>query len=165
MKKFLVLGLGVCMMFAFSSCKSKKESAYKTAYDQAKQQELAQGSVQATDAVEIAPVSTTTGTAAPVDQSYREEKVVLAVGEQGSLKAFSVVCGSFSSKTNAELVRNNLISEGYAALVVQNPSTGLYRVVCASYDDRQKAAEARAQFKANHPGDADFQKAWLLYNK
>lgn len=165
MKKFLMLGLAAAMMFTLNSCKSSKESQYKMAYDQAKQQELAQGSVQATDAVEIAPVSTTTGTAVPVDQSYREEKVVLAVGEQGSLKAFSVVCGSYSSKTNAELVRNNLISEGYAALVVQNPSTGLYRVVCASYDDRQKAAEARAQFKANHPGDADFQKAWLLYNK
>lgn len=165
MKKFLVFGLAAAMLFTLGSCKSSKESQYKAAYDQAKQQELAQGSVQATDAIEIAPVSTTTATPSSVDQTYREEKVVLAVGEQGSLKAFSVVCGSFVSKTNAEALKGTLVSEGYNAFVVQNPATGMYRVVCASYDDRQKAAEARAQFKANHPGDADFQKAWLLYNK
>lgn len=162
MKKMIVLGLGVCMLMTFSSCKSKKESAYKTAYDQAKQQELVQGNVQASEPVEIAPVtSTTTSTA---DATYRSEKVVLASGATGSLKAYSVVCGSFNSKTNADGLREKLIGEGYKALVVQNPATGMYRVVCGSYDDRQQAAEARARFKANHPNDADFQKAWLLYN-
>ena len=57
------------------------------------------------------------------------------------------------------------LDEGYAAIVVQNPATGMYRVVCASYDTKEDAAEARAQFKADHPQDDDFQKAWLLYNK
>lgn len=169
MKKILMLGMGLCIAFAISSCKSSKESEYKTAYDQAKQQELAQGQGQVTEPIEIAPVSTTTsassGESAVVDTKYREEKVVLAAGEQGTLKAFSVVCGSFTSKTNAESLRSTLVNEGYPAMVVQNPETGMYRVVCASYDDKQQAAEARAQFKANHPDDADFQKAWLLYNK
>jgi cell division protein FtsN len=163
MKKFLVLGLGVCMMFAFSSCKSKKESAYKTAYDQAKQQELVQGESQASEPIEIAPV--TSKTTSKADATYRTEKVVLASGAAGSLKAFSVVCGSFSSKTNADALRGKLVGEGYNALVVQNPATGMYRVVCASYDDKQQAADARESFKANHPNDADFQKAWLLYNR
>lgn len=162
MKKLFVLGLGLCVLMAFSSCKSKKESAYKTAYDQAKQQELVQGNSQASDPIEIAPVNSNTVTKA--DASYRSEKVILASGAAGSLKAYSVVCGSFSSKTNADALRTKLVGEGYNALVVQNPSTGMYRVVCGSYDDRQQAAEARAQFKANHPNDADFQKAWLLYN-
>lgn len=162
MKKLFVFGLSICMLMAFSSCKSKKESAFKTAYDQAKQQELVQGSSQASNPIEIAPV--TSNTAAKADASYRSEKVILASGAAGSLKAYSVVCGSFSSKTNADGLRQKLVGEGYNALVVQNPATGMYRVVCGSYDDRQQAAEARAQFKANHPNDADFQKAWLLYN-
>ena len=165
MKKFFVLGLGIALLMT-TSCKSSKESAYKAAYDKAKQQELVQGQAMASEPIEIAPVTSNTKIEAPVvDTSYREEKVVLASGSEGSLKAFSVVCGSFASKTNAEALQGNLISEGYNAIVVQNASTGMYRVVCASYDDKQKAAEARAQFKAEHPGNADFQKAWLLYNK
>lgn len=167
MKKFFVLGLGIAILSAtVTSCKSSKESAYKAAYEKAKQQELVQGQAQASEPIEIAPVTSNTKSDAPaVDTSYREEKVVLAAGAEGSLKAFSVVCGSFASKTNAEALQGNLVSEGYNAIVVQNASTGMYRVVCASFDDKQKAAEARAQFKAEHPGNADFQKAWLLYNK
>lgn len=167
MKKFLVFGLSLCFALSFSSCKTSKESAYKSAYDQAKQQELVQGDSQVAEPIEIAPVTTSTSTseAAPVDMTYREEKVVLASGEQGVLKAFSVVCGSFASKTNADALKATLVGEGYSALVVQNHATGMYRVVCATYDDKQRAAEARDQFKASHPTDADFQKSWLLYNK
>lgn len=36
MKKLAVLGMGVCIALAFSSCKSS-ESAYKKAYEKAKQ--------------------------------------------------------------------------------------------------------------------------------
>ena len=41
MKKLVVLGMGLCVALAFSSCKSS-ESAYKKAYEKAKQQELAE---------------------------------------------------------------------------------------------------------------------------
>ena len=41
MKKLAVLGMGVCVALAFSSCKSN-ESAYKKAYENAKKQELAE---------------------------------------------------------------------------------------------------------------------------
>ena len=37
MKKLAVLGMGVCIVLAFSSCKSS-ESAYKKAYERGKQQ-------------------------------------------------------------------------------------------------------------------------------
>ena len=161
MKKLFLLGLGLCMVMAFSSCKSKKESAYKTAYDQAKQQELVQGESQASEPIEIAPV--TSKTTSKADATYRTEKVILASGAAGSLKAFSVVCGSFGQKANAEKVRAELIDEGYDAIIVQSPK-GLFRVICASYDSRQEAANARAQFKTDHPNNADYQKAWLLYN-
>jgi hypothetical protein len=41
----------------------------------------------------------------------------------------------------------------------------MYRVICASFDTKEEAAASRAQFKAAHPNNSDFQKAWLLYNK
>ncbi len=165
MKKLFVLGLALCSVFAFTSCKSSK-SEYKKAYDQAQQLELAQGQGQANEAIEIAPVTTTTqNAAANVDTSFRTEKVVLASGAEGSLKDFSVVCGSFGRKEGAESVKAALIEQGYKAIIVQNPETGMYRVVCGSFDNKQQAAEYREQFKANNPDNADFQKAWLLYNK
>lgn len=166
MKKLFVLGFALCAVFAFTSCKTSK-SEYKKAYDQAQQTELAQGQGQADEPIEIAPVTTTTTTtgSASVDTSYRTEKVVLASGAAGSLKDFSVVCGSFGRKEGAESVKEGLIAQGYNAIIVQNPATGMYRVVCGSFDSKQQAAEYREQFKANNPDNADFQKAWLLYNK
>lgn len=163
MKKILFVAVAVCSMFVFDSCKSK-EDLYKTAYDSARQDE-AEGQGQESEFIEIAPVQSTTSQLKDVDDSYRTEKVVLSEGADGSLRAYSVVCGSFGVKENADKLRKSLINEGYTAIVVQNPATGMYRVVCASFDSRQEAAEARAQFKADHPDNSDFQKAWLLYNK
>jgi cell division protein FtsN len=79
------------------------------------------------------------------------------------LKAYSVVCGSFGVKANAEGLKQRLDGEGYSAMVVYNAERNMYRVVVASYDDRVQAAQARDDFKAKHPENADFQKAWLLY--
>lgn len=162
MKKLFVFAFAACVAFAFTSCKSSKDSVYKTAYDEARQAELAEGNGQQSEAVEIAPVVEDTPA---VDTTYRTEKVVLSSGAEGSLKAFSVVCGSYSRKEGAESIRKTLVDEGYNAIVVQNPDTGLYRVVCASCDTKEEAAAARDKFKAAHTGNADFQKAWLLYNK
>lgn len=166
MKKLFVLGLMVCSVATFTSCKSTK-SEYKKAYDQAQERELAEGQGQASDAIEIAPVvsSTTTAVASGIDTNYRTEKVVLTSGAEGSLKDFSVVCGSFSRKEGAESVKSGLVSNGYNAIIVQNPETGMYRVICGSFDNKVQAAEYREQFKANNSDNADFQKAWLLYNK
>ena len=160
MKKLFVIAVAACVAFSFTSCKSSKDSAYKTAYDEARQAELAEGNGQESEAVEIAPVANQN-----VDTTYRTEKVVLSSGAEGSLKAFSVVCGSYSRKEGAENIRQALVNEGYNAIVVQNPSTGLFRVVCASCDTKEEAAVARDKFKAAHPNNGDFQKAWLLYNK
>ena len=79
MKKLVVLGMGLCLALAFTSCKSS-ESAYKKAYEKAKQQELAEAQVAeeapAAAPVVAAPVATTP--AAPVAVgTVREEKVQL----------------------------------------------------------------------------------------
>ena len=166
MKKFVVLGLGLCMALAFTSCKSS-ESAYKKAYEKAKQQELAESAVAeeapAATPVVAAPVTTAPAAATPVAVgTVREEKVQLVSGD--GLKAYSVVCGSFGVKANADGLKSKLDAEGYSAKVVFNAERNMYRVVAASYDDRMQAAQARDDFKAKHPNNADFQKAWLLYN-
>ena len=165
MRKLFVVAIAACVAFSFTSCKSSKDSAYKTAYDEARQAELAEGNGQESEAVDIAPVASSTNSAKDIDTTYRTEKVVLSSGAVGSLKAFSVVCGSYSRKEGAENIRQSLVDEGYNAIVVQNPSTGLYRVVCASCDTKEEAAVARDKFKADHPRNNDYQKAWLLYNK
>ena len=165
MKKLVVVGMGLCMALAFTSCKSS-ESAYKKAYEKAKQQELAESAVAeeapAATPVVAAPV-TTAPAAAPVSVgTVREEKVQLVSG--AGLKAYNVVCGSFGVKANADGLKAKLDGEGYNAKVVYNAERNMYRVVAASYDDRVQAAQARDDFKAKHPNNADFQKAWLLYN-
>lgn len=157
------VAVALCSAFVIVSCKSK-DNLYKTAYDEARMEQNDKGQSQQSEAVEIAPVVSSTSKSAGVDESYRTEKVVLASGNVSSLKEYSVVCGSYSKKDGAEDVRAELIGEGYDAIIVQSP-TGLYRVICASYDSRSEAAEARARFKAAHPDNADYQKAWLLYNK
>ena len=164
MKKFVVLGMGLCMALAFTSCKSS-ESAYKKAYEKAKQQELAESAVAeeapAATPVVAAPV-TTAPAAAPVSVgTVREEKVQLVSGE--GLKAYSVVCGSFGVKANADGLKARLDDAGYNAKVVYNAEKNMYRVVVASYDDRVQAAQARDNFKAKYSNNAEFQKSLLLY--
>ena len=153
MKKLVVLGMGVCMVLAFASCKSS-ESAYKKAYEKAKQQELAEPQVEAP--VEVTPV-----VAAPVTTpkatdttGVRQEKVTVVSGTDG-LKDYSVVVGSFGVKANAEGRKDWLDGQGYNAT--------MYRVIVSSFADKAAAVDARDAFKAKYPSRTDFQGAWLLY--
>ena len=162
MKKLVVLGMGLCMALAFTSCKSS-ESAYKKAYEKAKQQELAE--VPVAEEAPAAPVVAAPVAAAPTTPvavgTVREEKVQLVSGE--GLKAYSVVCGSFGVKANADGLKAKLDDAGYSAKVVFNASNNMYRVIVASYDDRVQAAQARDNFKAKYSNNPEFQKSWLLY--
>lgn len=163
MKKIVVLGMGLCVALAFSSCKSS-ESAYKKAYEKAKQQELADASAANTTTETPAEVVTPVETApvAPVSSApVREEKVELVSGS--GLKAYSVVCGSFGVKSNAEGLKSQMDNEGYNAKVVYNAQNNMYRVIVESYDTHEEAARARDAFKAKYPNRKDFQGAWLLY--
>lgn len=162
MKKLFVFSMGLCLVMAFSSCKSS-ESAYKKAYEKAKQQELAEAAeepaVEPAPVVETAPVNPTP---APVSTTpVREEKVELVSGD--GLRAYSVVCGSFGVKANADGLKAMLDRDGYDAKVVYNASRNMYRVVVESFDTRDEAARARDAFKAKYPNREDFQASWLLY--
>lgn len=167
MKKMAVLGMALCTAVAFSACKSS-ESAYKKAYEKAKQQELAEPEP-------VAPVENVTPVVAPEEprvvesapvqtapQDVRQEKVTVVSGGNG-LKDYSVVCGSFSLKGNAENLKAQLVNEGYDAMVVFNAEAAMYRVIVGTYPDRASAVEAREAFKAKHPNREDFKASWLLY--
>ena len=56
MKKLGLLSLGLCVALAFTSCKSS-ESAYKKAYEKAKQQELAESQNTQEEAPAVEPCS------------------------------------------------------------------------------------------------------------
>lgn len=168
----VALAFGMCAVMAFTaSCKSS-ESAYKKAYEKAKEQELAQA--QVSEPVEVTPVVTTPVETVPVQTTpsvtstsavVREEKVTVVSGN--ALKDFSIVCGSFGMKANAENLKNKLDADGYNAVVAYNADKNMYRVIVASYADKASAAQARENFKARYADDVehpDFQNAWLLYN-
>ena len=142
MKKIVVMGMALCTALAFSSCKSS-ESAYKKAYEKAKQQELAEASA-ATEAPVEAPAVETAPAPAPVVSTapVREEKVELVSGDG---------------------LKSKLDGDGYNAKVVYNAERNMYRVVVESFDTRDEAARARDAFKAKYPTREDFQGAWLLY--
>ena len=113
MKKLAVLGMGVCVALAFSSCKSN-ESAYKKAYENAKKQELAEAPQPTeTATVEESPVVSAPVEAPKVVEStqvgVRQEKVTVVSGT--GLKDYNVVAGSFSVKANAENLKAFLETE------------------------------------------------------
>jgi cell division protein FtsN len=167
MKKLMVLGISVCVALAFTSCKSS-ESAYKKAYEKAKEQELA--SSQQTTPVATTPVATTPVVRPPVvvertqvapEAGVRRERVKLISGDD--LKDYNVVCGSFGLKANAEALRDYLVGQGYNAVIAFNVETVMYRVVVGTYPDRSSAAAARDAFRSRYSNRKDFQDAWLLY--
>ena len=107
MKKLSVLGLGMCMVLALASCKSK-ESMYKKAYEKAQAQE--QQTAPVTQEPVVTPLQTTTpseSTNTEVDNAtVRQENVSLISGS--GLQNFSVVVGSFGLQANAEGLYNTL---------------------------------------------------------
>ena len=161
MKKSVLFGL-LSVLFVFASCKSK-ESAYKQAYEKAKAQESVQ--VQVNSPVEVTPVSTTPVVSNEYDQTPVRQEQVSAISVTGALKAYSVVCGSFSLQANAQGLKDYLVGEGYAAGIVKNVDKNMFRVIIGSYDTKAEAARAREAFKVKYPTRADFQGAWILLNK
>ncbi|WP_321424043.1 SPOR domain-containing protein [uncultured Bacteroides sp.] len=162
MKKLAVLGTGLCIVLAFTSCKSG-ESAYKKAYEKAKQQELAEPKVS--EPVEVAPVADVPivkkATTASSNNGVRQERVT--VQGDGTLLDYSVVCGSFQTKANAEALKEDMASAGYKSVIALNPDSNMYRVIISTFADRNSAAEARDAFKAKYPNRKDFQGAWILH--
>ena len=161
MKKYTLICIGLCAAMAFTSCKSS-ESAYKKAYEKAKQYDTqtAQQEAVAQEAV-VAPVEAKPVTQAQVvdnldNISVRQESVQLIHGN--GLNAFSVVVGSFGLLSNAESLYQRLKDAGYEAQVVKNEDKNMYRVVASSFAEKSSAVSSRDQLRNTYPD------AWLLYN-
>ncbi|MDD4609297.1 MAG: SPOR domain-containing protein [Bacteroidaceae bacterium] len=180
MKKLIYLGAVLLLVLSVSSCKTG-ESAYKKAYEKAKQQQGSQATTNSTSSastsraeVNVTPITTNPSIheevveapkqvqkSANTDIAVRQERVDVLNGD--TVNDFSVVCGSFGTKSNAENLKAFLDNQGYRAVIVHSNDVKLYRVVVASYSSRSTAAAARDAFKRRFSNREDFQAAWLLY--
>ena len=163
MKKLVVLGMGLCVAWHFPHVNLAKVLTRRLMKRQNNRnwlRLLLQPKRQRLLLIVAAPVATAPAPA-PVAGPVREEKVELVSGD--GLKAYSVVCGGFGVKANAEGLKQYLDGQGYSAKVVYNPERNMYRVIAVSFDDRAQATQAKEEFKAKYPNRDDFQKAWLLY--
>ena len=161
MKKYTLMCIGLCAAMAFTSCKSS-ESAYKKAYEKAKQYDTAAMTQQTEEAPVVAPVQ-----AKPADEarvvdnldnvSVRQESVSLVSGS--GLKAYSVVVGSFGVRANADGLQQRLKDAGYDAQIVKNEGKNMFRVIASTFNDKSSAANSRDQLRATYPD------AWLLFNQ
>ena len=169
MKKYMLLGAGLCLAMAFTGCKSS-ESAYKKAYEKAKSQEAAQLPVTqaptVTETPVVTPVQTRPATQTQVTDNYdnvqvRQESVKVVSG--AGLRSYSVVVGSFSVIANAEGLQQRLKNAGYDAQIVKNEDRNMYRVVASTSDNKADAVRSRDALRGtefNPNSDA-----WLLSNK
>jgi cell division protein FtsN len=132
------------LAITFSACKPK-QSAYQKVYEAA----------QSRPTVYQAPPAPATQTA-PAVATFQTEKVTAVDGR--GIKRYSVVIGSFLSKTNAESLKNRMQNQGYIPVLAQNEK-GMYRVLVATFDDKSEAYTLRDDIKERYP---EFNDAWLL---
>lgn len=159
MNKIWLFGATLCMVLAFGSCKPK-QSAYKAAYEQAKEKETTAPVEQEIYDEEEEEVVTPVSKPRPTNTTTRSESIRVAAGEDASrLRRYSVVVGSFKNKTNAYALKERMINDGYNAVLGENEQ-GMLRVIVSSYDSKIDAAHSRDEVKAKYA--PNFQDAWLL---
>jgi cell division septation protein DedD len=147
--KVILFGLAMSLLFSLESCKTK-ESAYKAAYEAAKEKEV-QGN---TPPAEITPVEKATPSSSSA--SVQKERVTAI---DGAIQQFSVVIGSFANKTNAVSLKERMEKEGYRAFLAQNEK-GMYRVIVATFSDKASAASERDRVKSKYY--PKYEDAWIL---
>lgn len=137
------------MIVGFSACKPK-QSAFKSAWDRAKEREIA--TQQSQDTVE--PITTT-------EDTFRSERVNPAEGENaGGLRAYSVVIGSFQNITNARSLKERMVGEGYPSAMLAQNESGMYRVIITSFDTKEQAVSSREDIRSRFA--PLFSDAWIL---
>ena len=150
MKKIGMLCMALCLTMAFgTSCKSK-QSAYRSAYEQAKARETTQPANN-----DVNPVSKPITT-----NETRQERITPIAGENVSgLRLYSVVIGSFSNRTNAYSLKERMQNDGYMPILAENDQRML-RVILTSHDNRADAERSRDAIRSKYY--PNFQDAWIL---
>ena len=113
MKKLGLLSMVLCVVtMCCVSCKSK-QSAYKAAYEQAKEREMTNSEPVEEQITPVTKAKTSTAT--------RQEKITPISGENPEgIKLYSVVIGSFKNKTNAYSLKERMQNEGYMPVLGEN---------------------------------------------
>ena len=150
MKKLGLFIMTLCLVLTIgTSCKSK-QSAYQSAYEQAKAREMAQPADN-----DITPV-----TKPIASNETRQERISPVAGENASgLKLYSVVIGSFTNSTNAYSLKERMQNEGYLPILAENEQRML-RVIVTSHDNRADAEKSRDAVRSKYY--PNFQDAWIL---
>lgn len=156
MKKSFVFVFTVSLALMMGSCKTK-ESAYKAAYEKAKEKPVTEVPVTTEEVAVTKPVARYTG-----GVEKNERVTAVNPNDASGLKLYNVVVGSFKNKTNATALKESLEKDGYNVILAQNQEE-MYRVIAASFDTRDAATAAREQIKAKFPNR--FSDAWLLINQ
>lgn len=157
MKKNLMIISVAILALSATSCKTN-QNAYKAAYEKAKEKEVVTTPTE-NETFEVVEVKRTQTTHAPV----QVEKVTgVTASDVAGLKRWNIVVGSFKNKTNAEGLKAQMIEAGYPAILAQN-AQGMYRVIVASFNDRESAAEKRNQIREKYA--PRFNDIWLLDNQ
>ena len=152
MKKLGLLSMALCVVtMCCVSCKSK-QSAYKAAYEQAKEREMTNSEPVEEQITPVTKAKTSTAT--------RQEKITPISGENPEgIKLYSVVIGSFKNKTNAYSLKERMQNEGYMPVLGENEQ-GMLRVILTSHETRKEAEKSRDAIRAKF--FPNFQDAWLL---
>ena len=182
MNKIWLFGAAFCLILGLGSCKPK-QSAYKAAYEQAREGSSTDTLADETfveeedfddfdefeeeaEEVEVAPVSKprtlseSENRNEEVNVATRQERINPYVGESTTgLRRYSVVIGSFRNSTNAQALKERMQYEGYNAILAQN-EMGMLRVIVSSFDSKMDAIYSRDAFRSKfYP---NFQDAWVL---
>ena len=147
-----MLAVTLCLVLICGvSCKSK-QSAYKAAYEQAKEREMTNSEPVEEQITPVTKAKTSTAT--------RQEKITPISGENPEgIKLYSVVIGSFKNKTNAYSLKERMQNEGYMPVLGENEQ-GMLRVILTSHETRKEAEKSRDAIRAKF--FPNFQDAWLL---
>lgn len=159
MKKIVMVCTALALVLGLGSCKSKK-SAYRKAYEEAKQREIAAQNVNK-PVVYAEPVEEPSRPTPPAP--VRKERVSTIEGEQADfLKRYSVVIGSFQNPSNARSLREKMTAKGYNAVLAKN-EVGMLRVIVSSFASREEAIASREAVKARFA--PWYKDAWILENE
>lgn len=169
MNKKYLMGIALTSVLALTACSN---DTYRKNYDAEMQQQImyrqayeelqalkSKGQTQTytpTTSTTQRPATTTTNT--PAVNTYNDRQEVLTVVGSGTIMSYNVVCGSFSVKDNALKLQQTLNNNGYSSVIALNEK-GMYRVIAATFNDRESAVTTRDKLRSTYPD------AWLLFKQ